>query len=355
MSFLSSVVVPGKAAASSKGGFLASVKPPPADYKAPAPPAPAAESHPVMDFVHSLIDGPVERASAVIESIKQGSLEPLKKSFGQQFSERTPLGTTQEGRPLTVPTVVADLAAGFGPGEAPARALRGDSFLSKVVRPAEENAGQPSVRTIETPSPQPAAAQSAPAGKFQPLKPIESAGPIRQSGLAASVEAQAVEKKLTEGFADLPQYNRVSMADQAQKASKLIEDDPERARRIALGHEAAPADLHPESIFVALEDHALKAGDIETLRDLATRSSLSGEATAMGQRIRTLGERGADSPVAAMQEVKSLREQAFTKRTGKKLSQAAKDTAGEIRQSIEKSAPAKETWDSFITSIECGY
>lgn len=308
-----------------------------------------------MDFVHSLIDGPVERATAVIDAIKQGSLEPLKKSFSQHFSERTPLGTTQDGRPLTIPTVVADLAAGFGPGEAPARAARGDSFLSKVVRPAEQGAEQPPARTIETPSTRPAPAQPAFAGQFQPLKPVESAGPVRQSGLAASVEAQAVEKKLTEGFGDLPQYNRVSMADQAQKASKLIMDDPERARRIAMGHEAAPADLHPESVFVALEDHALKAGDVETLRGLATRSSLSGEATAMGQRIRTLGERGADSPIAAMQELKSLREQSFTKRTGKKLSQAAKETAGEIRQSIEKSAPTKETWDSFITSIECGY
>jgi hypothetical protein len=308
-----------------------------------------------MDFVHSLIDGPVERASAVVESIKQGSLDPLKKSFSQQFSERTSLGNTQDGRPLTIPTVVADLAAGFGPGEAPAHAIRGDSFLSKVVRPAEEGTAQQATRTIEAPSSQSATFPPAAPEIFRPLKPVESTGPTRQSALSLGVEAKAVEQKLTDTLGDVPRYNRVSMAEQAQKASKLIEDEPDRARRIALGHEAAPADVLPESVFVALEDRALKSGDVETLRDLATRSSLSGEATAMGQRIRTLGERAADSPVAAMQQVKSLREEAFAKRTGKKLAQAAKETAGEIRQSIEKSAPTKETWDSFISSIECGY
>lgn len=358
MSFLASVQRPKQATGLktvASGGFLGSVRMPPADFVPPKALQVEKPANPVKDFFQTLVKGPVERATAVVESVKQRSLEPLKQSFSRQFSERTKLGTTASGRELTIPKVVADLAGGFGPGEAPLRFAKANpnSFLAKVLVPGDKASISPPARPAEIAPPAPAQAPGATVAPV--LKPAQSTGPARTSGLAASVEAQAVEKKLTDTLGELPQYNQVNMAEQAQKAADLIGKDLEQARRIALGQEQPPPDILPESVFVAMEQKALEKGDVELLRDLATRSSLSTEATAMGQRIRTLGERGADSPVATIKELRTFREESFTRRTGRPIARAKREAANEIRDVVRKSAPTKETWDSFISSIECNY
>lgn len=188
----------------------------------------------------------------------------------------------------------------------------------------------------------------------RPLKPIGE-GDIRTSRLAANVEANAIEKKLSTGFGDLPQYRQMNLANQAQKAIEFLNTDPEHALNVALGKELPPNGLIPETIFTAVEDRALKAGDTETLLKLGTESSLSTEATAMGQRIRALGERSQDSPVRMIQEVQKARETAVEKSLGKKVKEAKQATVDEIKTQIKKNLPKKQNWSDFIESIQCGY
>jgi alkylated DNA nucleotide flippase Atl1 len=138
------------------------------------------------------------------------------------------------------------------------------------------------------------------------------------------------------------------MVDQASKAQDLLVKEPDRARRIAMGEELAPPDILPESLFVAVENKAVKEGDVNTLRDLATSSGLTGEATTMGQRIRTLAERDPESPVTAIKEVSKARENKV--KESKKLH---KSEVANIKEHIRKVSPTKEDWDSFIRGIQC--
>lgn len=195
-----------------------------------------------------------------------------------------------------------------------------------------------------------------PDGVSRTLKPAESTGEKLTSKLASGVEANAVEKKLTDTFGDLPEYNKVNMKEQADFATKLLAEDPEKARRIAMGEEVSPNHILPESVFTAVENAALKAGDVETLRDLATKSSLSTEATAMGQRIRALAERDPESPVAKIGEVQKERQKNVEKKLkGKTIKQAKKAEVENIKEHIKKTAPKKQEWADFIKEIQCGY
>lgn len=183
----------------------------------------------------------------------------------------------------------------------------------------------------------------------QTLKPIEGTGETKVRGLSQGVEAKAIENKLTSNFGDLPEYQAVSMAEQAQRASDLITKDHETAKSIALGEKAPPKGVLPESVFVAVENKAIAEGDVQTLQDLAN-SKLSASATTMGQRIRTLGERDPTSPVGAIQEVQKARADALQ---NKDIAKQVQEGIKQIQDSIKSVKTTKETWGSFVDSITC--
>lgn len=190
-----------------------------------------------------------------------------------------------------------------------------------------------------------------------PIEQLKSESPVfAKSKLAASTEQKAIEKKLTTGFGDTPDYATVNVKDQARGALDLLKTDPERALRIALGHEKAPGDLHPESVYTAVENRAMKTGDIETLQRLGTESSLSHEASIMGQRIRLLGERDQSSATMQIRKLAQARKQAFEKRTGKKADAEVKSVTKAIDNEVAKRANKPVTrmdWSSFVESIKC--
>jgi hypothetical protein len=189
----------------------------------------------------------------------------------------------------------------------------------------------------------------------RPAGPVPNAsGPrepqIKQSRLAAGVAEKATAKRLAEGFEGLPEYEVMNVAEQSRRANDLVEQDPARAARIAMGRELPPAGVLPESVFVAVEQHAIAAGDVNTLRSLATSSTLSLEATGMGQRIRMLAERAPNSPVRAMQQVAEARKAAATRRHGPKV--VAKMRI-EIKTEINRQHKNPKTWAEWIETIKC--
>ncbi len=186
------------------------------------------------------------------------------------------------------------------------------------------------------------------------LRAVEGTGELQTRTLAEGVEASAIEGKLTESFGDLPEYHQLNMADQAAKASELINSDYETAKAVALGRAQPPRDVLPESVFVALEKHALAAGDVETLRQLATESKLTTAATTMGQRIRTLGERDPASPVGALQEIARAREAAVTRTVASKdIAQAKAEVESEIRAEMAAARSTRADWSAYIDQIRC--
>ncbi len=171
----------------------------------------------------------------------------------------------------------------------------------------------------------------------------------KPSRLAQGVEAKAVAAKLTEGFADLPEYKTVKVADQAQKATELLNSDPELAKRIATGQEMPKGDLLPESVFTAVENRALANGDVQTIEDLA-RGSRSVEASGMGQRIRMLGERNPHSPVKAIADIEKARSAGVPK---EKVAQVMNKIKTEVSVEMKKSYPKGKEWSTFLDSIMC--
>jgi ERCC4-type nuclease len=117
-----------------------------------------------------------------------------------------------------------------------------------------------------------------------------------------------------------------------------------------MGREVPPADITPEAVFIAVEEQAKADKDAATLLDLATTSTLSSEATAMGQRIRTLGERDPDSPVSAIREVQRARQEGSESKYAKRLK---KSKTKEAKRAISKSMPNLSKLDQFINELAC--
>lgn len=173
---------------------------------------------------------------------------------------------------------------------------------------------------------------------------------FKTSKLSEGVEAKAMEKKFTEGFEAMRGYETINVKEQVQFASELLQQDPVLAKQIAMGEAAPPHGILPESVFIAVETQALKYGDIETLRALATTSTRSSEASVMGQRLRLLAERNPNSTVSVIESVVRTREKAAEKKlNGKTIEKAKKEIVQEIKKKITK----PKDWASFIESIQC--
>ncbi len=180
-------------------------------------------------------------------------------------------------------------------------------------------------------------------------------GEKRQRGFSKSVESEAVEKGLVEFLEDIPEFNQVNLKEQGKFASDLIKSDPEKARRVAMGEEAAPKGVIPEMVMIAVANKAVADGDTDILRDIAVSSKLTAEATKMGQRIRALGELGDLSPVKAMKAVVASREKAAERRKKGAVAQSKKTDVKKIKESIAKAKPknGQKLLDDFITSLQC--
>jgi hypothetical protein len=171
-------------------------------------------------------------------------------------------------------------------------------------------------------------------------------------GLSSGVEIKAIENKLTKGFGDLPEYSRINMKEQAVLSQHLIDTDIDKATRIAMGQEPAPQHILPESVFTAVENHAIKTKNVELLRRLATESQLTSEATAMGQRIRALADRNPNSPTGAIQQVVRAREAAIARKIGN-VSKAKATIKEAISDELKKSAPRPKDWAEFVEKLKC--
>lgn len=183
------------------------------------------------------------------------------------------------------------------------------------------------------------------------LTPIEGTGEVKTRGLSAGVQEQALANKLADTLGELPEYRTMDVADQARRATELLASDAARARRVALGEEAAPHGLHPEAVFKAVEDRATIEGDVGTLRDLAT-GKLTEEGTTMGQRLRLLAERDPESPVAAIQNVIDVWKRAVTN-VPKARAAVLKAMREMIAEAAEKKPARIKDWSTFVESLKC--
>ena len=178
---------------------------------------------------------------------------------------------------------------------------------------------------------------------------------VGTSKLAKGVRSKAIKNKLIYGFdkkfQDLPEYTKVDMKDQGKKAVDLVLNNPREAIDVAMGRKQPPQGILPESVFVAVEDYAIATKDVDLLRELATSSELTKEATLMGQRIRTLAERNPDSAVSGIKQVRDARVKSFEGRSKAKVNKAIRNEAKAIKTRVK--VPSKVDWNAFVESIRC--
>ena len=187
-----------------------------------------------------------------------------------------------------------------------------------------------------------------------PAAKIESYPNPKPTGLSTSVEANAVASKLTQGFGGLSEYESINIPEQAKAASLLVNRDPDLAKKIVFENAEPPQGLKSFSVYTALEAKAIADGDVNTLRDLATRSPLNQESSGAAQTLRLLAERNPESPVSVIKDIKNSREAVAKKRSSvEDLSAKKAKIISEIKEEISKVKASKETWEGFINSIRC--
>lgn len=171
------------------------------------------------------------------------------------------------------------------------------------------------------------------------------------SKIARSIEQKAIEQSLTTGFEGIAGYDKITIKDQAEKASVLLKDI-EKTRRVIKGEEPLPAGLRGSAVIKAVEDYIKETGDGKLAYELAN-SPLVSETSSAAQELRLAAEREPDSLTLKLQQLKKLRQDAIKKKTGKTVDKAVKEEVENIKKEAKKKAPTKEDWGSFIRSIQC--
>lgn len=172
-------------------------------------------------------------------------------------------------------------------------------------------------------------------------------------GLSQHIADRAIREKLMEKDVELPEYEIARIKAASERAVKLNETDPAKAKRVATGEEAPPSGERFDAAMaeVVVENAAIKAGDGATIRDLAF-SKLAKEATEAGQFIRMFAEREPESPVGAIRSYAKVKEKIAKRRVGD-IDAARKTEMESLRSQIKKARPTRQTIEQFIESIRC--
>lgn len=169
--------------------------------------------------------------------------------------------------------------------------------------------------------------------------------------IAKSVQQKAIEKRLTKGFEDVAEYNKITIEDQSRRAAEVMQDI-ENARAMIRGEKELPSGLKEASLIIAAEEYIAETGDVSFAEELAN-SPLTVATSEAAQQLRIAAERDPDSATAKLSELKEARQKVFEERSKKTLKQAKKEEVANLKEKVKKSKPTKETWNSFIDSIQC--
>lgn len=219
---------------------------------------------------------------------------------------------------------------------------------AKAVTPAATsaaNSGSKTPKALTTPT---AKTPSSAASKkiTEPNVP----GTSKVAGSSVKIEKSAVEQGLTKRMSDLPEYETINKADQAQKVTDLINNDRQRAIDVIDGKRSAPDGIHPTAIHNGLVQLARKTGDGELITKLA-QSKVNTELSKSAQNLSLAAERDPHDPVELVRQVMAARTKAVEGRTSGTVNKAITKTVQEIDKSIKK--PSKFDWQSFVEGIKC--
>lgn len=237
----------------------------------------------------------------------------------------------------------------------------GKTSVSFTGKPTAQTliSGKPSEAPVSAAEPKPVQVTTpgkkvAPGVSTKPITVTKStveAGQLAPSGSALKSEARAVADAGAKEFPEKAQYRTGSYKTEAQNAVKLAHEDPTEAMHIAMARKPGNNTIHEVMVRRAVEQKALKEGDVDTLRQLA-QSPHHTELSESAQKLGASGfEADANNPVRHIRVVSDERVKAFEKRTGKKLSTETKSVIKAAKSEVK--APTKDEWTGFISSLKC--
>lgn len=237
------------------------------------------------------------------------------------------------------------------------------SSLQKTGDKLKDDVG---IRTLGEEIPAaPAKAELVPKRETPPA--VKEPAPEAKTGKESAYYKRAKEKIEKELQEDV-RYTPTTRKAEAEKAVKLIQDDPEKALRIAKGFEGSN-DVTSNSLRIALREKALIDGDKKLAAQLEKITSL--ESTRAGQEISMLrGALNDNDPMALVRSVIRQRlanaklpafdsiKQLSSRIGGKGKSKSAKldtisDLAEKQQKRIEKKRLNLKEVQSFIDEITC--
>ncbi len=163
---------------------------------------------------------------------------------------------------------------------------------------------------------------------------MEAVNPeTKESRLAVRLEKEAIAKELATDFGELAEYKTMNMQEQADLAQDIMNNDYDAALRMAMGEIQPPANVREATMFEAVKVRALNEGDSETLRLLATESTIPTILSQYGQAIKAADSYLIADPVKAMQTVIKHRIEETKKTKGTKAQQA--EELATLRKKLE--------------------
>lgn len=210
--------------------------------------------------------------------------------------------------------------------------------------------------TASTPETKPITVSTPKASETAPKAVTEPTTGTNVSGSSLRTQAKAVEVGMkSEAESTGATYNTVSHKEEAAKAAQLVEENPTKARSIAMGARGDNAS-HEAAVYHAVANKAIedakKSGDYSEVTALAN----SPRHTAVSEAAQKLGAEGYNAnphdPINIMNDLAKTREAAVTKRAGKPS--VAKATT-EIKKEVTAAAPrvSRQDWHSFIEGLKC--
>jgi hypothetical protein len=175
---------------------------------------------------------------------------------------------------------------------------------------------------------------------------------ISDPSIPNRIKNETIEKGLKADFRGIDEYDKVSFKQQAKLVGDIIDENPEKAIKIALGKEAPTNGALPESVFIAVKNQAIKNGDTDLLVRLATEEGgVAKESTILGQRIKMLDEGLTIDPFRNINEVVKTRRKVFKRKSKVSITEAKAKEIKNIQANIKP--PKVDAWTAFIKEIIC--
>jgi len=190
-------------------------------------------------------------------------------------------------------------------------------------------------------------------GKMLEEKAVAPVEPTKVSKVAKSIKAKAEEKGIEAQFKGLAEYSPVVIKEQVKLIEKLMEENIDKAKRMATGKEVLDKDIKGAMLIKMMEDYAMENKDGELILELANSPLVSATSEA-GQTLRLIRERFQDSATMKINEVKKIRENvAKKKRRGKTKQETKKNMKNSLEAKIDSSKTSKYSWEQLIEDMIC--